>query len=84
MDLVQPIFAVLFVLALLGLALFFLKRRGLALPRLQSAGLKKLEIIERVSLGPHHALHLVRMGDRHLLVATATSSCQLLDTGDRS
>jgi flagellar biosynthetic protein FliO len=84
MDLVQPIFAVLFVLALLGLALFFLKRRGLALPRLQSAGLKKLEIIERVSLGPHHALHLVRMGDRHLLVATAPSSCQLLDTGDRS
>jgi hypothetical protein len=36
-------------------------------------------VIERVSLGPHHALHLVRAGDRLVLIATAPSACQLLD-----
>jgi flagellar biosynthetic protein FliO len=80
MDLIQPFAGILLVMALLGGALLLLKRRGLAMPRLQSQGARKLEVIERVSLGPHHALHLVRMGERCVLIATAPSSCQLLDT----
>ena len=75
MDLIQPLAAILFVAALLGGVLLLLKRRGGG-----STGLaRRLEVIERVSLGPHHALHLVRAGDRLVLIATAPSSCQLLD-----
>jgi flagellar biogenesis protein FliO len=75
MDLMQPIGAIVFVIVLLGGVLLLLKRRGGAaygVPR-------RLEVIERVPLGPHHALHLVRAGDRMVLIATAPSSCQLLD-----
>ena len=61
-----------------------LKRRGAtSLP-----GLRQLEVIERVSLDAQHALHLVRAGDRLVLIATAPSSCQLLDhavsTGEKA
>ena len=75
MDLIQPLIAIAFVAMLLGGALFLLKRRGGPPP----AGLRRLEVIERVSLGQQHALHLVRAGDRLVLIATAPSSCQLLD-----
>lgn len=75
MDLIQPLAAIVFVGALLGGALLVLKKRGVA------AGPRghRLEVIERVPLGPQHALHLVRLGDRVVLVATAPSSCQILD-----
>jgi flagellar biogenesis protein FliO len=80
MDLIQPLAAIVLVAALLGGALFLLKKRGGApLP-----GLRRLEVIERVSLGPQHALHLVRAGDRLVLIATAPSSCQVLDYGEKS
>jgi flagellar biogenesis protein FliO len=76
MDLIQPLMAILFVAALLGGVLFLLKKRGVV----RSSGRsRRLEVIERVSLGPHHALHLVRAGDRLVLIATAPSACQLLD-----
>lgn len=75
MDLIQPLAGIVFVGALLGGALLVLKKRG-AVGR---PGARRLEVIERVPLGPQHALHLVRLGDRILLVATAPSSCQILD-----
>jgi flagellar biosynthetic protein FliO len=75
MDLVQPLAAIFFVAALLGGVLFLLKKRG----GVSSSRSRRLEVIERVSLGPHHALHLVRAGDRLVLIATAPSACQLLD-----
>ena len=81
MDLIQSFAGVVLVLALLGGALLVLKRHGLTLP---PQGVRKLEVIERVSLGPHHALHLVRAGDRCVLIATAPSFCQVLDTGERN
>jgi flagellar biogenesis protein FliO len=80
MDLIQPLAAIVFVAVLLGGALYLLKKRGGAgLP-----GLRRLEVIERVSLGPQHALHLVRAGDRLVLIATAPASCQFLDYGEKS
>jgi flagellar biogenesis protein FliO len=84
MDPIQPMAAIVFVAALLGGALFLLKKRSSpALP-----GLHRLEVIERVPLGPQHALHLVRAGDRMVLIATGPSSCQLLDhavsTGEKA
>lgn len=79
----QSYAAVLLVMLLLGGVLFLLKRRGAAafrIPRLSrmSSGARELEVIDRVTLGPQHALHLVRVGDRRVLVATAPSSCQVL------
>jgi len=74
-------------MGLLGCALLLLKRRGMAaigaikLPGMQAAGPRRLEVIERVSLGPHHALHLVRTGDRCVLIATTPSTCHLMDAG---
>jgi flagellar biosynthetic protein FliO len=70
------------VLALLGGALFLLQRRGAAvfhLPRIAGSGPRRIEVLERVALGPHHALHLVRVADRYIVVGTSPSSCQLLD-----
>jgi flagellar biogenesis protein FliO len=81
MDFLQPLAAIVLVMGLLGGALFLLKRRGIA--RISSGTPRRLELIERVALGPQHALHLVRAGDKLVLIATAPSSCQVLD-GDLS
>lgn len=77
MDAIEPIAAIVLVLALLGSALLLLKRRGVV--SFPAQGVKKLEVVERVSLGPQHALHLVRVGGRCVLIGTAPTSCQLLD-----
>lgn len=82
MDVVQPLAAIALVMALLGGALVLLKKRGAGsfrIPGVAAAVPRRLEVVERVSLGPQHSLHLVRAGDRLLLVATAPNSCQLLD-----
>ena len=84
MDDFQPILAVILVLSLLGGVLFFLRRRGIAsfqgFPA-AVANARQLKVVERVPLGAQHALHLVRVGDRLILVATAPGSCQILDAG---
>ncbi|MES1257889.1 MAG: flagellar biosynthetic protein FliO [Acidobacteriota bacterium] len=82
MDVLSPLAAVVVVLALLGGALLLLKRRGAAvfhLPRRAGSGPRRMEVLERVALGPHHALHLVRIADRHIVVGTSPASCHLLD-----
>jgi len=81
MEVIQPFAAIVLVMSLLGGALLLLKRRGGATIRFPAAGPHRLEVIERVSLGPQHALHLVRTGDRVVLIATAPNSCQLLESG---
>lgn len=82
MQLTEQITMVLAVFALLGALLWFAKRRGMAsFPvSLRRAGGRRLEVLERVPLTAQHALHLVRVGDRTLLLATAPSSCTLLDS----
>jgi flagellar biogenesis protein FliO len=78
MDAVQPLAAVVLVMALLGGVLVMLKRRGVVSFD-AGAGARRMVVVERVALGPQHALHLVRTGGRLLLVATSPGSCQLLD-----
>jgi flagellar biogenesis protein FliO len=87
MEVTEQIGMVLLVFGLLGGLLWFAKRRGLAsfpMPSF-SKGLgrggsaRRLEVLERVPLTPQHALHLVRVSDRTVLIATAPSSCTLLD-----
>jgi flagellar biogenesis protein FliO len=76
MDFLQPLAAVGFVMALLGVALMLLKKRGLA--SFHGGGPRRMEAVERLSLGPHHALHLIRLGDKSMVVATAPGSVQVL------
>ena len=81
MELAEQVAMVLAVFALLGLLLWFLKRRGLASlnvgPRRGGNG-RRVEVLERVPLTPQHASHLVRVSDKVLLIGTAPSGCTLL------
>jgi flagellar biosynthetic protein FliO len=83
MQLTEQIGMVLLVFALLGGLLWFSKRRGFASFRLgagRGGNGRRMEVLERIPLTPQHALHLVRVADRTVLIATAPSSCTLLDT----
>ena len=81
MEMIEQFTAVMAVLILLGAAIWFLRRRGLAIPTLPGKTQhRRLEMIERLSLGPQQMLHLVRFGDRALLVASSASGCALLES----
>jgi len=85
MDAIQPVLAVLFVLGLLGGALYWLRTKGLA--RFNGKGLsgfgrqsgRRMQAIERLSLTPQHSLHLVSVGGRTLLVAVSPGGCAVVD-----
>jgi len=82
MQLTEQIGMVLLVFALMGGLLWFAKRRGMAsfsMGMRRGASGRRLEVLERVPLTPQHALHLVRVAERTVLIATAPSSCTLLD-----
>ena len=80
MELTEQIAMVLLVFALLGGLVWFTKRRGLASLGSRRGRARCLELVERVQLTPHHAIHLVRVSGKVVLVATAPSSCMVLDT----
>jgi flagellar biosynthetic protein FliO len=80
METVQQIAAVAGVLALLVGTLWWLRARGLAGPAGARRGGARLESLERVQLSPQHALHLVRLADRQLLIAVSPGGCTLLDS----
>ena len=65
MNLGQQYLGVLAVLCLLGAALWWLRR---------------LETLERLPLGPQHALYLVRIGRTVAVVACSQAGCSLLRT----
>jgi flagellar biogenesis protein FliO len=81
MQLTEQIGMVLLVFGLLGGLLWFSKRRGLAAFSIGGRGGsgRRLEVLERISLTPQHAVHLVRVSSRTVLIATAPSSCTLLE-----
>lgn len=79
---ISPYAAVVLVLVLLAALLLLLKRRdagAFRLSRLSSAPPRRLEVLERVALGPQHTLHLVRVSGREVLVGTSPASCRLLE-----
>jgi len=86
MELLRQVGAVTAVLGLLAATLWRLRSRGpaLALPSLSRYGRarrparRKLECLERLPLSPQHALHLIRLGDRALIVASSPGGCALL------
>jgi Flagellar biosynthesis protein, FliO len=87
----RQLFSVILVFALLGGALWLLRRGGIASlsaiarARGKSFGLgrsqtkcKALVSIERLSLTPQHMLHLVKIHGREVVVATHPRGCELL------
>lgn len=81
MELAEQITMVLAVFALLGALLWFLKRRGfasLSVGSRRGGRERRVEVLERVPLTPQHALHLVRVCGKVLLIGTAPTGCTLL------
>jgi flagellar biogenesis protein FliO len=81
MDIARQVSAVMLVFALLGAALWTLRRGGrLRLPGgMRPAGRgRALESVERLALTPQHSLHLVKIGGREVVVATYPQGCVLL------
>ena len=79
MEAIQQTGAVAAVLALLLLTLWWLRRRGFAGVTLgRKTAVRRLESLERLALGPQHALHLLRLGGSALLISSSASGCALI------
>jgi len=81
MEIASQALAVLSVLGLLVGTLWFLRGRGLA--RFAPVSLRRrgrLASIERLPLSPQHSLHLVRFGEKAILLAVSPSGCTLVET----
>jgi flagellar biogenesis protein FliO len=79
MEAIQQTGAVAAVLALLLLTLWWLRKRGLTGVTLgRKTAVRRLESLERLPLGPQHALHLVRLGGSALLISSSAAGCALI------
>jgi flagellar biogenesis protein FliO len=80
LELLQQIATAAGVLALLGCSLWWLRSRGGAAFRVRTAAgsTRALQALDRLALSPQHTLHLVRAGERTLLVSASPSGCALL------
>lgn len=79
MEAIQQTGAVAAVLALLLLTLWWLRRRGLAgIPLGRKTAERRMQSLERLPLGPQHALHLVRLGQSALLISSSPAGCALI------
>jgi flagellar biosynthetic protein FliO len=79
MDMLGQLLSIGFVFALLGVALWFLRRKGMAGLAPRGRG-RFLEVIESRPLGPGHTLHLVRIAGRGVLVAAHGQGCTLIES----
>jgi flagellar biogenesis protein FliO len=83
MPTLEPALSVLLVLSLLGGALWWLRRKGMASFALPGPALNKrksIRVVERLALTPQHSLHLVKVEDRTLLIAASPAGCALLES----
>ena len=81
MELMDPMPALVAVVAVVGATLWWLRRKGGLRLRAgtRARGSRRLQKLERLVLGPHHALHLVRLDDRMILVAQSPAGLALLE-----
>lgn len=81
MEMIPQFVAIVGVLGALFLAVWALKRKGWArISRPASSLDRRLEVVDRLVLTPHHSLHLVRMADRTLLIGLSPNGCNLLES----
>jgi flagellar protein FliO/FliZ len=80
MEPFRQMLAVSAVLSLLAGTLWWLRRRGLARYGSRSTRKRALQVVERLTLGPQHSLHLVRLAGRGLLVGTSPAGCAVLES----
>jgi len=82
MEYLQQMLAVLAVFGCLGGSMWWLRRRGLAHFAIgadkKKAGI--LEHVERLPLSATHTLHVVRMADRAILIASWPGGCQAVES----
>ncbi|HTB10091.1 MAG TPA: flagellar biosynthetic protein FliO [Bryobacteraceae bacterium] len=90
MDVLRQVFSVLLVFSLLGAVLWVLRRggrisfqgftvRSLASRRVEG-NTRSMVAVERLQLTPQHALHMVRINGREVLVATHPQGCSVVTT----
>ena len=78
---VEQILAAVFVIALLFVTVWMLRRKGLAVansPWKRKGRSSSMQTVERLQLTAQHSLHLVRLGDELILVGVSPSSCEKL------
>ena len=79
MDVAGQALGILFVFALLGLAVWKLGGRPASIPWVRkSAEGRLLQAVERIPLTPQHAVHVVRYQGRNLVIATHPQGCTVL------
>ena len=83
MEYLQQMLAVLAVFGFLGGALWWLRQRGFArfaVPPVKKKSSSVLLQVERLPLSATHSLHLVRMADRAILLASWPGGCQAIES----
>ncbi len=78
----QQTLAILLVLALLAGTLFLLRKKGVAqfpigMPRSANRA-RQMQVIERLSLTPHHSLHLVTIREDIFVVGVSPSGLNVV------
>jgi hypothetical protein len=82
MEYLQQMLAVLAVFGCLGSSLWWLRTRGIARFAINRGSRKTgaLEQVERLPISATHTLHLIRMADRAILVASWPGGCQTVES----
>jgi flagellar biogenesis protein FliO len=78
MEIVHQLAGAAVTLALLALTLWYLRRRGAAQWR-PGRRARGIEVVESRGIAPGHTLHLVRIGNRVMTLATHSGGCTLLE-----
>lgn len=81
MEPIRQVIAVLLVLGSLGGTLYWLRAKGAARLTVKGFGRsasRQMRSIEQLRLTPQHSLHMVKVGDRVLLVALSPGGCSVL------
>ena len=79
MEMISQLAAVAGVLTILAVCLHFVRRRAVPFGLGRSRGERRLKSVERLPLSPQHSLHLVRVGDRLMLIAVSPAGCSVLE-----
>jgi hypothetical protein len=93
MDVLQQVVSVLLVFALLGAAVWLLRRGGkISIPSFGTRSVARERIlgfsrpsrsmvpVERLALTPQHTLHIVRINGSEVLLATHPQGCSVVTT----